>query len=67
YRLATNEDGNKVIAFNSANDLGQKPDSNYVRALEGVHFPGTIISVRFPLSLSEGTMVEEIQDENDEN
>jgi hypothetical protein len=67
YRLTTRSDGNKVIAFNTDNDLDQKPDPKYVRALEGVHFPGTIISVRFPLSLGAGAMVEEIQDEKDDD
>lgn len=67
YRLTEREDGNKVIAFNASNDLGQKPDSKYVRSLDGVHFPGTIISVRFPLSLGANAMVEEIHDENHEN
>lgn len=40
----------KVIAFNAANDLYDKPDSNYVKPLGPLKFPGTIISVRFPLS-----------------
>jgi hypothetical protein len=40
----------KVIAFNEANNLYQKPNSKYVRSLGSLHFPGTIISIRFPLS-----------------
>jgi hypothetical protein len=67
YRLIEQADGNKVIAFNSDNDLRLAPDPKYVQAMEGVHFPGTIISVRFPLSLGQGTMVEEKPDENDEH
>lgn len=50
YRMVQNSDGTGIIAFNDANDLLQKPDSNYVRRLDGVSFPGTIISLKFPLS-----------------
>lgn len=67
YRLAEREGAGKIIAFNAANDLTQRPDPKYVKALEGSYFPGTIISVRFPLTLGEGAMVEEIQDEKREN
>lgn len=49
----------KVIAFNQPNDLFQRPDSNYVRSLGALHFPGTIISIRFPLgSTSTNTLGE---------
>lgn len=67
HRLTPRPGLGKTIAFNSDNDLAQRPDPRYVKGLEGVHFPGTIISVRFPLTLGEGAMVEEIQDEKDEN
>lgn len=40
----------KIIAFNESNDLGKAPDGKYVKHLEGLNFPGTIISIRFPLS-----------------
>lgn len=56
YRMEQNSDGIGIIAFNDANDLHQKPDSDYVRHLDGASFPGTIISFKFPLS--SGAMVE---------
>lgn len=49
YKMSANVDGNGVIAFNQGNDLKQKPDSKYVRRLDGVSFPGTLISIKFPL------------------
>lgn len=45
----------KRVTFNSENDLSVLPDSKYVKGLKGIHFPGTIISVRFPLG--EGSTV----------
>lgn len=50
YQMAQNSEGNRIIAFNDANDLHQKPDSKYIRQLDGAEFPGTIISLKFPLS-----------------
>lgn len=50
YQMSPNSIGNKIIAFNDANDLHQKPDSKYVRQLDGITFPGTLISLKFPLS-----------------
>ncbi|MDD5461986.1 MAG: hypothetical protein PHG00_10215 [Methylococcales bacterium] len=41
--------GRKVIAFNRTNDLNQKPDSEYVKNLHKLSFPGTVISIRFPM------------------
>ena len=67
HRLTARPGLGKTIAFNADNDLTQRPDPRYVKGLDGVHFPGTIISVRFPLTLGEGAMVEEIQDEKNEN
>lgn len=65
YRLATAAPGSgKTIAFNSTNDLTKRPDSKYVHGMNGVHFPGTVISVRFPLTVGDGSLVEELQDEN---
>ena len=50
YRLIGTPDGRKTITFNKENDLNCPPDSTYVKGLRGVFFPGTIISVRFPLA-----------------
>lgn len=49
YKMAPNNRGIEVIAFNADNDLCQRPDSTYVRPLDGVEFPGTLISIKFPL------------------
>jgi hypothetical protein len=49
YKMSADETGRKVIAFNDKNDLSQKPDSRYVRNLGKLNFPGTIISIRFPM------------------
>lgn len=48
----------KVIAFNKSNSLSDPPDQQYVRSLGKSYFPGTIISIRFPLTsamVQEGT------------
>lgn len=42
-------EGRRVIAFNEANDLRQRPDSKHVRSLGELRFPGTAISIKFPL------------------
>lgn len=39
------------IAFNHTNDLHSLPDSNYVSELKGVSFPGTILSIKYPLTI----------------
>ena len=39
----------KIIAFNKDNDLNNMPDKKYVTNLNNIFFPGTIISIRFPL------------------
>ncbi|GGD00050.1 hypothetical protein GCM10011396_54450 [Undibacterium terreum] len=49
YKMRESGGRGKVIAFNVSNDLYSKPDPRYVKPL-GLHFPGTIISIRFPLS-----------------
>ncbi|TWI62565.1 hypothetical protein IP91_04086 [Pseudoduganella lurida] len=49
YAMRETQNRGKVIAFNRMNDLNSKPDAQFVRSLKGVHFPGTIISIRFPL------------------
>jgi hypothetical protein len=56
YKMQENSNGIRIIAFNDANDLRQKPDPQYVRQLEGVEFPGTLISIKFPLSTSVDTV-----------
>ncbi|MFM0060611.1 hypothetical protein PQR64_33810 [Paraburkholderia phytofirmans] len=50
YRLGGSSARGKVIAFNAENTLYKQPDSSYVRSLGALKFPGTIISIRFPLS-----------------
>jgi hypothetical protein len=50
YKMEPNQNGVRIIAFNKANDLHQRPDSRFVHELKGVYFPGTILSIKFPLS-----------------
>jgi hypothetical protein len=50
YSLQPNAHGREIIAFNSANDLKQQPDSDYITHFKRTRFPGTIINIRFPLS-----------------
>ena len=49
YRMGPDSTGRDVLAFNQSNSLAEPPDSNYVRHLQGVRFPGTVVSIRFPL------------------
>lgn len=49
YQLIEQENGIKTVTFNPENSLNALPDSKYVRGIKGAHFPGTIISIRFPL------------------
>lgn len=49
YSMQEDSTGRKVIAFNQDNDLHQKPDSKYVKNLHHLSFPGTVISIRFPM------------------
>jgi len=42
----------RVIAFNKENNLNIKPDWKYVKPISNLHFPGTVISIRFPLSVN---------------
>lgn len=49
YQMSRPADGRRVIAFNAKNDLTLRPDSQYVRKLDGVSFPGTLIGIKFPL------------------
>ncbi len=48
----------KVIAFNDANDLNQRPDERYVRTLSNP-FPGTLVSLRFQLKQSDLSNIKE--------
>lgn len=50
YRLKESPGRGKVIAFNAENTLHKRPDPAYVRSLGSLAFPGTVISIRFPLS-----------------
>lgn len=52
YSMRNGPTGGKVIAFNSENTLAKRPDESKVRSLGSLKFPGTIISIRFPLSRS---------------
>jgi hypothetical protein len=52
YQMQKSSDGRKVIAFNPENDLSRPPDSRFVHALDGVFFPGVVISISAPLAVS---------------
>lgn len=56
YQMRPNENGIKVIAFNDDNNLLQRPSSSCVRQLRGATFPGTLISLKFPLSVTKSTI-----------
>lgn len=58
YSLHERESAGSIIAFNKNNNLNEKPDSNYVRNLGKEYFPGTIISIKFPITKS--SLIEEI-------
>lgn len=49
YSMVPNSSGRKIIAFNKENDLSLPPDENFVSHLDSLFFPGTIISIRFPM------------------
>lgn len=57
YSLREDSSGRKVIAFNKENSLEIKPDSKYIKTLKNINFPGTIISIRFPLEKT-GTFIQ---------
>lgn len=52
YSLVPRENAGATIAFNPQNDLHLRPDPAYVKNLKNQHFPGTIISIKFPITLS---------------
>jgi hypothetical protein len=56
YSMQASAGGKSIIAFNKANDLEQRPDRKYVRGLDGVEFPGTMICLQFPLAKSAVTI-----------
>jgi hypothetical protein len=58
YKLSSEDNTPMRIAFNKDNNLYAPPDINYVKGLKGVHFPGTIISIRFPLNVTNISKVE---------
>jgi hypothetical protein len=49
HKLIEQKSGAKTVTFNKQNSLEDLPDAKYVRGLKGLHFPGTIISIKFPL------------------
>ena len=49
YQMGQGSSGRWQIAFNSENSLALPPDGRYVRHMDGVAFPGTVVSIRFPL------------------
>jgi hypothetical protein len=50
YEMLSTGGGPGIIAFNTANDLLTPPDPDYVRHFSTGRFPGTILSIKFPLS-----------------
>lgn len=52
YKLSAIGNSPRRIAFNIENNLLFPPDKDYVKSLKNLNFPGTIISIRFPLSIS---------------
>jgi hypothetical protein len=53
YKMEKNDSGRPVIAFNDSNSLEERPDRAYVKNIGEYYFPGTVISIKFPLSPSE--------------
>lgn len=49
YRLPSDKSERKIIAFNDTNDLNLPPDPEYVTSIKPLYFPGSVISIRFPL------------------
>lgn len=46
YKMKSNKDGIRIIAFNENNDIDAAPDSKYVHNIKSF-FPGVIINLRF--------------------
>jgi hypothetical protein len=55
YEMTKRGNGPGIIAFNEQNDLLVKPDPTCVMHLTGVPFPGTVLSIKFPLSSAGST------------
>jgi hypothetical protein len=53
YEMKPDASGRNVIAFNTNNSLLEPPDGKYVKSLRPIRFPGTIISIRFPMQDSQ--------------
>jgi hypothetical protein len=66
YRMAPTANGNRVIAFNATNDLTAVPDANYVRPIEGVMFPGTVIGIQFSLKTDDSQVVQSVGESHDQ-
>ena len=60
YVMKPDNTGRKVIAFNKNNSLSELPDHKYVKNLGEYSFPGTIISIRFPMKSQN---IESVQEE----
>jgi hypothetical protein len=52
YKLKKYDGERRTIAFNRKNTLDDCPDPSAVADMKSVSFPGTIISIRFPLELA---------------
>lgn len=65
YKMVENAAGGRIIAFNHANSLAEKPDPEYVRPLEGVSFPGTAVGIQFLLKANGSTVMNSLGDQND--
>ncbi|AWH48096.1 hypothetical protein C1925_02420 [Stenotrophomonas sp. SAU14A_NAIMI4_5] len=51
YKMKKDEaTGREIIAFNKENSTSELPDGELVRTMVGASFPGTLISINFPLS-----------------
>ena len=50
YKLSSIGNAPRKIAFNKQNDLLFPPDKEYVRSLKNLSFPGTVISIKFPIN-----------------
>lgn len=64
YKLSSIGSSPRRIAFNESNNLHFPPDKEYVRSLKGLHFPGTIISIKFPLNIKTLPEIELSTNEN---
>lgn len=49
YGMTEDSTGRKIIPLNEKNTLLERPDPKYVKHLDNLYLPATIISIRFPL------------------